>query len=447
MKPWWVLIAGGLCGCAEEAQSLVRIRVQEDHLEQREEPRLDILWVIDNSHTMGAEQSKILEQASLFLSKLLPRRVDFHVGVVTTDPSEQGHLVAYRGPAVEGCDGCRFLSRAVPCADPRAPEGEYLTRCPALAVFRGLTGVGTEGSAAERAFDSAAQALGLDLGDPVTGVPPIDPGSGRVILAPPVENEGFLRDEADLLLIFVSDEDEGLKRVGAPVRYYERIFSAVKARTARRVMVSSLTGWPYPDQGAAAELPGVEGVCGRLGPLWDGDPINDGALAAELQAWIQGANGCLDRRDPQADLAYAEVGHRFVELTCRLGGIIGNLCAEDYQAPFAALTEAALGLGRSFVPRFAADLDRGPDCRPFTADDPRVDCDEDGNTEGGSDGPICVRATPENGDEQLVPQDRGTGWEWDDAAKAVVFQGAFVPSPGTEVVVRYRVAPQQGACR
>lgn len=434
-----------LVGCGEETGNLVRIREQEDRLTQRPLAQLDVLWVIDNSATMEAEQQKIVEQASLFFARILPRSVDYHLGVVTTDPADAGRLRRYRGPAVPGCDGCAFVSRAVPCADPAASDPQ--SGCPALAVFRDLALTGVDGTASERAFQNAAAALGLDVEDSGTGLPVVDPTTGRVFSAPPPENAGFLREDADLLLIFVSDEDEGLKTVGAPVRYYERLFSLLKANTERRVMVSTFVGWPYGEQGAPAELPTVDGICQTIAPLLDGDPKNDGDLARTLDAQIKVSNGCLDLRAPNAENAYAEVGRRYVELACRMGGVIGNLCAADYLAPFERLTETALSLGRSFVLRYATDLDRGPDCDLFSGDDPRLDCDRNGSSEDNVDGPLCVTAAPEGGAPSLIPRDPLQGWSWDEASRSVVFLGDLVPGPGSEVLIRYKVAPQLGACR
>jgi len=428
-------------GCEEESSGIRQITERQDLLTQRPEPKVDLLWIIDNSNTMSGEQQKLAEQISVFFAGLLGRTLDYHVGVITTDPAEGGKLRRYKGPGVPGCESCAFVTRATPCEDPRVTgtADQIRAKCPALAVFRELTQVGVDGSAAERAFEQAGRALGLDVEDASTGLPVVDPATGRVLSMPPVENMGFLREDADLMLIFVSDEDEGLKGVGSPVRYYERLFSLVKARTERRVIVSAFVGWPIKTQGALMHTPDVDAVCERYGPLFDGSPSNDGDLRRELDEITKDSDGCLDMRAPNARDSFAETGLRYIELTCRAGGTVANICAPDYQKTFERLTETALALGRSFELSSASDLDRGPDCVSFTADDPRLDCDGNQSTEDAVDGPICVRATPENGAEMLVPRDAMTGWQWDDAASAIAFRGTFVPAPASPVSIRYRV--------
>ena len=44
--------------------------------------------------------------------------VDYHIGIVTSDPAENGVLRPYVGPAVTGCSNCRFITTDVPCENP-----------------------------------------------------------------------------------------------------------------------------------------------------------------------------------------------------------------------------------------------------------------------------------------------------------------------------------------
>lgn len=421
-----------LAACTDDGPTLVQSTVQSDLFTQRDEPVLDVLWVIDDSPSMAAEQEKIVAESAAFFAGLQARRVDYHIGVVTTDPASGGVLEAHGGAAVPGCDGCRYISRAVPCADPAAD-------CPASDVFEGLVRVGVAGSPSERGLETAAAALGLTVVDGSTGLPVIDPLSGRPVREVPPDNRGFLREEADLVLVLVSDEDEGLKEAGVPVRYYQRLFSLLKARSDQRVLLSAITGWPVEGQGFEGIVP-AEAICGQLGALADLDRTNDdGALEI-----LRGYRGkpCVDEVEPDAEYARAEPGLRYVELACAMGGQVASICARDYRASLARLTESALQLGRSFVLRQGNRVDRGADCQLFTDDDPRADCDGDGNTEGDADGPICVRAVADGSDGTpvLVPRDAAAGWRFDEAGVAVSFDGSFVPAPETDVEISYRVS-------
>ena len=112
-----------------------------------------ILWVIDNSESMAAEQLKIADRFSAFFTQLLTSEVDYHIGVTTTDPDDRGVLRAYNGSAT-GCANCRYLTKDVPCNDPASVD-----TCESQAVFRDLIQAGTTGSAFEEGFVSAARAL------------------------------------------------------------------------------------------------------------------------------------------------------------------------------------------------------------------------------------------------------------------------------------------------
>jgi peroxiredoxin len=87
-------------------------------------------------------------------------------------------------------------------------------------VFRNLIKVGIDGSSFEEGFVQAATALGARNIDPSTGFPDKNV---------PAQNAGFIRDDASLYIVFVSDEEEGAKQDGTPVRYYQRLFEGLKA--------------------------------------------------------------------------------------------------------------------------------------------------------------------------------------------------------------------------
>jgi hypothetical protein len=185
---------------------------QIDVFEQKQAANVDILWVVDNSESMAAEQLKIAGRFNDFFRQLLVSQVDYHIGVVTTDPDDLGQLRAYDGTTVPGCDGCQFLTKDVGCSnpdvdvtgqDPAQAEQTLLDSCHAQAVFRRLITAGIDGSAFEEGFTQAASALGADVIDPSTGFP-----SGTV----PATNEGFLRDGASLYIVAPVRGPEGRGR-------------------------------------------------------------------------------------------------------------------------------------------------------------------------------------------------------------------------------------------
>lgn len=405
----WIISVVLLVGCSEE-ELLQRQEEQVDRHTQSERPKVDILWVVDNSTSMRAEQEKIVAEAGRYLARLREGSLDYHLAVLTTDRASGGVFRAYEG-RIEGCDQCRFLDRSVPCDE---------TSCPAAAVFQNLVRVGDSGAALEQAFAQTAFAFGLSeevLSErsPTRTVPP--------------ENSGFLREDADLLIVFASDEEEGLGKDGPPPHYYERAFGSLKANSDRRVHVASIVGWPLELAGGVE----VDRVCESLAPLIDLDPAND----ADAQAFVdfhRQPGTCQDVLAPDDEYGVAEIGWRYIELTCRLGGALASICAADYASTLDRISDAAVRLGRFFTLRFASSLALGPDCVAFSGDEPVIECD------GASSGPLCVRASLDGGPAVAIPRDEVRGWSYDAVAGGVVFRGEVVPAPNTTIELRYKLA-------
>ncbi len=160
------LLASLLVGCANE-HDITRMDT-EDVFYQGGTDEVDILWVVDDSHSMANEQFKVAEGMERFLFAMgVNEDVDFHLGVVTTDmdvdTEDRGLLVG---------------------------EPVYLTRDDQdyLLDFMDRVQVGTHGSDKERGLQAAYHAL-----------------SNEDALA---FHDGFMRPEAVLALVFVSDEND-----------------------------------------------------------------------------------------------------------------------------------------------------------------------------------------------------------------------------------------------
>ncbi|MDP6932147.1 MAG: hypothetical protein QGG40_04485, partial [Myxococcota bacterium] len=131
--------------------------------------QVDILWVIDNSQSMADQQAEVASKFDDFIYEIESTELDFHLGVVTTDldnTEENGKLIAPEGEPL-------YLSAA--------DEGYE-------DMFRERVQVGIEGSDKERGIDAAYKALSEPL---VTSY-----------------NYGFLRSDATLSIIYVSDEND-----------------------------------------------------------------------------------------------------------------------------------------------------------------------------------------------------------------------------------------------
>lgn len=159
----------------------------------------DILWVVDNSCSMGDEQSSLAVNFASFVQIVEALDMDYQIGVTTTDVGDNG-----------------LLEGTTPIITPNTPD-------PA-GTFAANVNLGTSGSGIEKGFDGAYLALSS---------PNIDPGGA---------NAAFLRDEAGLRVIFVSDEQEQstLLNNGDP-QSYVTYFEGLKANP-EHVILSDITG-------------------------------------------------------------------------------------------------------------------------------------------------------------------------------------------------------------
>ncbi len=128
--------------------------------------QVDILWVVDDSHSMAEEQDSLAAGFADFIEEIEATGTDFQLGVVTTsleatDPN-RGHLLG--DPAVI------------------TQDDDYVN------LFRDRVHVGTTGSDKEKGLEAATFALSPTM---TTGA-----------------NAGFLRSDAFLVIVIVSDEND-----------------------------------------------------------------------------------------------------------------------------------------------------------------------------------------------------------------------------------------------
>ncbi len=150
---------------------------------------IDFLFVVDNSGSMAAQQERLLNSFPGFISGIensLDMVDSYHVGVITSD--------AYAGNE----PGCTALGDLVTqkadfqsseVCGPFAAGGRFATDQDDLpAVFPCMARVGVNGSAYEQPVTATIAAL--------------DPAKA----APGGCNEGFLRDDAILVVVIVTDD-------------------------------------------------------------------------------------------------------------------------------------------------------------------------------------------------------------------------------------------------
>jgi len=140
-----------------------------DALLQVTTPKVDILWMVDNSCSMYNEQGDLTANFPYFMDFFLGSGLDYHVGVVSSDIIEnhngsQGKLVQI--------NGVKFL-------DPDSPSP--------VEMFVQMASLGTNGTFPEKGLGATFLAL-EEKRD--------------------TANAGFYRDEAALHTIIISDEPD-----------------------------------------------------------------------------------------------------------------------------------------------------------------------------------------------------------------------------------------------
>ncbi len=211
---------------------------------------VDILWVIDDSNSMAEEQARVADGFESFILSIEETNIDFQLGVITTDMDLDNE------------------QRAQLMGNPRVltADDNYVQQ------FKNLVQVGTDGSDKEKGLSAALEALSEPM---ISG-----------------DNIGFLRDDAILSIIFVSDEndcsdDEALSGEPSTACYEEaeRLipitefiynFRGLKGPSGMRVLASAIIG-PKVADGCEGSWPGhryaalAEGLGGKVGNICDDD--------------------------------------------------------------------------------------------------------------------------------------------------------------------------------
>ena len=144
-----------------------------DKLVQVTVPEVDILYVIDNSCSMSDEQTALSTNFPLFMAYFLGSGLDYHIGAVSTDMTDANQ------------SGKLFSSNGVKWIDDETPNPEQ--------VFTNIAVMGVSGSGTEKGRDAAY--MGLEVRK-----------DGY--------NAGFVRDDASLNIIAVSDEEDQSTDIG-----------------------------------------------------------------------------------------------------------------------------------------------------------------------------------------------------------------------------------------
>lgn len=247
---------------------------QEERFEQLSARKVDVLFVVDFSGSMAQEQIAMAANFSEFLRFAEAQALDYQIGVTTRIVNAGGrlfHTDQVRGNGFNGPLADRFVTPAS-TPDPNTVFGRNVQ---AVNLFSGLLDVG----------DLYASYLAL--------TPPATAG----------HNAGFLRPDALLSVIYVSDEPEYSHLLadvpGRDIDFYVDFLRSVKGFRNTNLMSASAIVGDAPD--------GCEGPGGS-----------------------------------------AVAGPRYAELAYRTGGTVHSICTNDWSGTLQALSRTAFGLRSRF---------------------------------------------------------------------------------------------------
>lgn len=208
--------------------------------------KIDFLFVVDNSGSMGDEQQNLVNSFDGFIDSIqnTVKANDYHIMVIDTDaadsflqecfvlctllPECQGYPCNML-PVPEGCDaslGAGLLKNPQnqPCGV--AGDKRYMVDGqPNLAsTFSCLGKVGTNGDGSERPMEAM-----------VTAITALNKPGGC--------NEGFVRPDALLVVTFITDEEDEGKSNGGPAGWQASLVAA-KVGVEKSIVVLGLIGDP-----------------------------------------------------------------------------------------------------------------------------------------------------------------------------------------------------------
>lgn len=162
--------------------------------------KADILFIVDNSGSMSEEQTKLGQSFNTFINWLVGGEVDYRIALTTTDMDATGA----QGAFVASGSNPRILDMTTP---------DIAT------VFAQNVNVGIGGSADEKGLAAASTAVS----------PAMLAGA----------NAGFLRDDARLYVVWVTDEDDASS--GTPASHQNAIVAA-KGGDPDQVFFAAIAG-------------------------------------------------------------------------------------------------------------------------------------------------------------------------------------------------------------
>jgi hypothetical protein len=243
--------------------------------------QVDILFVVDDSPSMVHEHLKVKDAFADFIFEVNESEADWHIGVTTTD--------------MESDDGGVLLGPEPLFITPETPQypGHFMAK---------IDSVGTDGSGWEKGLMAAERAL-------------LDGPDGFADSA----NVGFLRPEADLAIVVISDEND----------------------------CSDDGTLPYEDQLECYQLNDQLVETTHYIDAFEGLKGDEQAVTFSAIVGPPAAEACED----------ATPGHRYLSVVPEFDGLQADICEMDYSSVMAELGLVATGVQSFYALQGTPDLD------------------------------------------------------------------------------------------
>jgi len=272
-----------------------------DTFRQIPSPKVDVLFVIDDSFSMGDDQERLRQELPQVIDIATSWAQDYHLGITTTDTIQVlGEFVGFPRYADTTTDPSEFARNLL---------------------------VGTAGYYIEKGLEAAYMALynrsaqtGLACDPNLVGQCPNDnDGLGLICVAGSCSgrNAGFLRDDAELVIIIVSDEEDSSPQT-VPW-YIDRFADLKQPGSGHGVVVHSVIVTP---------------------------------------------EGCLG--------GFGTPGQRYQQVSETLGGQVVSICEPDFGSAFGQVAQHTFGLKDRFYPSLSPVVSSiqvrvdGQACRDWT---------------------------------------------------------------------------------
>lgn len=352
-------VSGCDCGTPKLTNTLPP-DVRVDTYLQEAASKIDVLWVVDNSGSMAPRQENLARNFSAFINEFTRNSIDYRIAITTTDIfKEAGHFVGTP----------KILTPTTPNV---------------VTAFANSIKVGINGSPYEVGLDAAK--LSIDLQAQANAAAVLQckgacPSSGRAQCEAKCETDTvfqFLRRDAYLYLIFVTDEED---RSSQDVRFFYRYFETAK---------------------------GVG---------------NDGTVTTAAIMGDVPSNGCG-----------ATPGTRYKALSDLTGGEVGSICDTNFSTTLTKLAKNAVGLKRKFALQVKPNL-QTLEVRL------RYPCNVPADQIAGCasvDKTACMGNPADSMNVVCTPkQGAPDGWEYETGGNLVYFQGESVPGLSAQIELQY----------